>query len=270
MNLLGKEEIRQYIINNWNSKTLEEIGRKVNLHYTKVAKIANEIGLKSKRQKQIEEKEVRLGFLKDRYSPFPEYPKDEINRHMVEFGMDRRSSEKDFLSVGLYKPKNVLSLEYKNFIMDNWEKINITSIADKLGITRGSVWKIAKSLELPKKDRKGKNSGKWKGGCTNTNKRILNAIRKSVDGYKWERDVKLRDKLTCQKCGKVGGRNKYYQIVGVTAHHIFNFYDNPDKRFDIDNGITMCIKCHEEFHDIYGWRKTNKYQIEEYLNGKQN
>jgi len=149
--------------------------------------------------------------------------------------------------------------------VDNWEKINIKTMAKKLGLSRATIWRYCKELSLTPKNRKGPNSGKWKGGCCNTNKRKMNAIRKSVMGYRWENDVKIRDGIKCKKCGELGGRNKYYNIVGVTAHHIYNFYDYPKKRFDIKNGVTLCIKCHEKFHDKYGYRYTNKNQLTRFL-----
>lgn len=56
----------------------------------------------------------------------------------------------------------------------------------------------------------------------------------------WARAVLSRDKGTCQHCG--------VQNVGLHAHHILPFATHPEKRWDVDNGITLCYQCHEAEH----------------------
>jgi transposase len=75
----------------------------------------------------------------------------------------------------------------------------------------------------------------------------------------WVEAVFKRDNYTCQKCGKKGGK--------LEAHHIFNWADYPELRYAIDNGITLCQKCHEEFHKQFGKRKNTRAQLEAFLRG---
>ena len=91
---------------------------------------------------------------------------------------------------------------------------------------------------------------------------INSRIRKSTDYKEWRCSVFERDKYTCAKCKKVGGK--------LHAHHILNFSTNEDLRFDINNGITLCKDCHDihikgSFHNVYGYFNNTKEQLYEFL-----
>lgn len=62
---------------------------------------------------------------------------------------------------------------------------------------------------------------------------------------KWRNKVYKRDGYTCQICQQKGGK--------LNAHHIYSWDKYKDKRFDIDNGITLCESCHRKFHRLYGY-----------------
>lgn len=64
--------------------------------------------------------------------------------------------------------------------------------------------------------------------------------RKTAKYSNWRTSVFERDDYTCQKCGQVGGE--------LNAHHIKHFSKYPKKRFDLNNGITLCLECHKEEH----------------------
>lgn len=112
--------------------------------------------------------------------------------------------------------------------------------------------KHAPRLFVPK-SLKGEKSHNWKGGVTPANIKI----RQSKEGIMWRKYIFERDRYTCQKYGTIGWK--------LVAHHINNFADNPELRFDIDNGITLSLKAHKEFHSIYGNRKNNLKQLLEFL-----
>ncbi len=78
----------------------------------------------------------------------------------------------------------------------------------------------------------GPNHWHWKGG--KSDERAL--IRSSQTYKEWRNAVFLRDSFTCQQCGRVGGQ--------LSAHHIKMFSQNPNLRFFIPNGITLCWRCH--------------------------
>ena len=98
----------------------------------------------------------------------------------------------------------------------------------------------------------------WKGGITPENKRIRN----SNDFYLWRGLVFERDNWTCQKCLIRSGDGI---TVDLNPHHIQNFSQYPELRFNMDNGITLCRNCHYDFHKEYGMNNNTKEQIDEFL-----
>lgn len=62
---------------------------------------------------------------------------------------------------------------------------------------------------------------------------------------KWRLAVFERDKYTCQLCDKKSGNGKK---VVLNAHHIEEFAENEATRYDVDNGITLCVECHTLQH----------------------
>lgn len=59
----------------------------------------------------------------------------------------------------------------------------------------------------------------------------------------WSKSVKERDLYVCKAC------NIHQNVI---AHHIFSYMAYPDKRYDLDNGVTLCKKCHSNFHKLFG------------------
>jgi hypothetical protein len=59
-------------------------------------------------------------------------------------------------------------------------------------------------------------------------------------GYKaWRKKVLERDNNECKLCGS---------NIKLNVHHIIEVRDNPSLRYDVNNGITLCQKCHIEVH----------------------
>lgn len=60
----------------------------------------------------------------------------------------------------------------------------------------------------------------------------------------WRTTVFERDHYTCRQCGRHG--------VKLQAHHIKSFKGHPELRYDVSNGLTLCLECHKQT-DTFGW-----------------
>lgn len=67
-------------------------------------------------------------------------------------------------------------------------------------------------------------------------------VRKSLEYRQWRDAVFAKDNWTCTKCGQ---RNGNGVEVYIEAHHIKPYTKYPDLRFNVNNGITLCKKCHK-------------------------
>lgn len=77
----------------------------------------------------------------------------------------------------------------------------------------------------------------------------------------WRKAVYERDQHTCQFCLNVGGK--------LNAHHIHNYADHKDLRYNVDNGITLCVTCHKEFHRLFGRKHNDRNQLNRWFTSKE-
>lgn len=91
---------------------------------------------------------------------------------------------------------------------------------------------------------KGEGHPLWKGGVSK-----LNDHRDNNDYKNWRRQVYERDDYKCVKCGSKEKLN---------AHHILSWKHYPELRYDLDNGITLCEKCHIKIHQECGYDSDKK------------
>jgi hypothetical protein len=81
-------------------------------------------------------------------------------------------------------------------------------------------------------------------------------IRNSGEYKAWRLSVWVRDKTKCQICG--------IRKDPMIAHHLDGFNIFPEKRFDVDNGVTLCDYHHIAFHSNYGFGNNTKKQFEDF------
>lgn len=65
-------------------------------------------------------------------------------------------------------------------------------------------------------------------------------IRESEEYTEWRKAVLKRDEYMCRICQMPERK--------LHAHHIRSFYWYPALRLDIDNGLTLCERCHAILH----------------------
>lgn len=66
----------------------------------------------------------------------------------------------------------------------------------------------------------------------------------------WREIVFERDNFTCLICGQRGGR--------LQAHHLDAYHWCVERRYDIDNGVTLCRDDHIAFHTMFGTKNTTQ------------
>lgn len=79
----------------------------------------------------------------------------------------------------------------------------------------------------------------WKGGVSGEHR----TLRKSKAHKVWSSEVYRKNGWHCIDC------NIKCQKGSIVAHHLQNFADFPDLRFDVSNGVTLCRSCHAKRHN---------------------
>ena len=120
------------------------------------------------------------------------------------------------------------------------------------GIKQSDEW-IKKRMASFKKmiDKRGRRSTEYS---------LIKASEKYRD---WRKRVFERDNFTCQKCGdNVGGNLEPHHRIPFSFLVEENKLLNTNNLFDIENGITLCHKCHKKTMS-YGQKL--QFQIEHRL-----
>lgn len=90
---------------------------------------------------------------------------------------------------------------------------------------------LSKSWGKPRYANRGLNNKGWKGGIS----------RRTAYDKEWKEQVKKRDNYKCVNC-------KNSNLIELRVHHIKDFWIYPNLRYEVDNGLTLCIRCHPLKH----------------------
>lgn len=107
-----------------------------------------------------------------------------------------------------------------------------------------TAWNKGKNLPnknkgIPKPEWRGENHWNWKGG-----QKRYKHLSSTVEYKKWRNDVFTRDDWTCKNCFRKGGY--------LEAHHIKSWAKFPELRFIVNNGLTLCLPCHQKTDNYKG------------------
>ncbi len=137
------------------------------------------------------------------------------------------------------KQKDAVSKSWATEPTERKRKISVAVSRSLIGTSRALGHKVSSEARatISAKNRgrlAGSKHPNWKGGVTPINRRL----RCTGEYKEWRSSVFERDCYTCQLCFKRGGY--------LEAHHIVCFISNPELRTDIQNGCTLCKKCHSK------------------------
>jgi transposase-like protein len=133
------------------------------------------------------------------------------------------------------RAKNKLLLDIAISLYNNG--MTCSEIEKETGVDNAIIWRWCKNLGIIRNRSQvqiGENNNGWKGGISLVDR------RHTIEYRTWRTQVFQRDNFTCQECGKHGGH--------LNAHHIESFAKNEALRFDVSNGITLCVSCHKKEH----------------------
>lgn len=149
---------------------------------------------------------------------------------------------------------------------ENKQRIYETMLVPKV---RNKIKKTQKTKEYRQKARnsklgeknpmygvRGEKSPRWNNNLTDY-ERVVG--RKTIKDTIWREKVYEKDNYTCVACGDNRGGN-------LNAHHLYSHNRYIDKRYDVNNGVTLCEACHKAFHDKYGYGDNAKEQFDEFIN----
>lgn len=103
--------------------------------------------------------------------------------------------------------------------------------------TKEGYQNLLNAIRKPRPSIQGKNNYNWKDGSSERHK----DDRRSFSYVNWRRQVFERDNYTCQDCSDSKGGN-------LEAHHLKEYSQFPELRYEVGNGLTLCKTCHEKRH----------------------
>jgi transposase len=151
-----------------------------------------------------------------------------ISRLLDEYGIPKRANTTKF--AGWNKGKSITIEQRQSLSEQAKQRIGEKSPRYGVRLNEETRNRIANSL---KGRFRGAQNPFWKGGSEDRR----NLWHSRFEYKEWRKSVFARDDYTCQMCGKRSNGD-------IQAHHILPWRIHPETRFDVANGITLCVACH--------------------------
>lgn len=139
---------------------------------------------------------------------------------------------------------------------------SMSAVGRSFGVSSAVVRRILiendveiKPQRLAKKFPSGREHPRWRHDLTDHEREHRRDINAQSD---WRLQVLERDHYTCQRCDASSGAR-------LNAHHIEPHYRARDSRWDVSNGMTLCVDCHRQYHRTYGFKRANRATLAEFL-----
>jgi hypothetical protein len=165
------------------------------------------------------------------------------------------------------KQKHSYDYVYQYFIDNNClllesEYINANTLM-KYQCSCGNISKIrfcnfmqgqrCKVCGKEKNVRRGELNWHWNPNLTDEEREKNKRRCANKEHIEWAKAVKKRDNYICAICGVRGGK--------LASHHLYNYMDYPELRYDIDNGVTIHCEEHDLFHKTFGYHNNTPEQF---------
>jgi len=159
----------------------------------------------------------------------------------------------------IFKKHNcvLLSNHYKNC---DTPLFYICECGNKAKITLHSFLKGSRCKKCGILKMSGKNNPSYNPNLTD----IDRIDRRLIPGYKeWVKKVYKKDNWICKKCQIKKDSNG--KLKKIHAHHIEGYAEDKELRVEVNNGVCLCIECHNCFHKIYTKKNNTKEQYNEFM-----
>lgn len=173
----------------------------------------------------------------------------EHRKHLSEANKGKTSPRKGVKLSEETKNKIRVARIGKKLSIETCEKISESLIGNTR--TLGYIHTDETKLKMRESAHRGADHHNYKGGITELDK----AIRRLPEYDKWRDGVFERDNYTCRDCGKRGGNleghhdpKTFAQIIQENNIQTIEDALNCEELWDIENGVTLCVNCHDKRH----------------------